>query len=126
MALRHLKLKLVLLFFLHSYGLSLERRRSAIFRPFGFRSGIRGGPAAGFAATHGLDAAALEVADRQSAGYIRAGETAAAAPYFTTRGYRPGAWRTIAHALVSHGVHQHRRRDLSGNIAAAGTGIAAG
>src|SRR4029077_2297764 len=101
----------------YSYVLPLKRRRSLVSRAA--VDGHRVGHSARFASTREPDATPLEVARRQSARHLRAGETAAAPTHFTPGECRPAAWGASAPAMVSHRVHQHRRRDLAGNTAAA-------
>src|SRR5882762_147267 len=102
---------------LNSYVLPLKRRRSLVSRPATHGHGV--GHSAGFAPAGEPDAAALEVAGRQSARYLRAGEAPATPTYFAAGECRPAARGSSALAMVSHRVHQHRRRDLAGNPAAA-------
>src|ERR1700675_4381347 len=67
---------------INSYVLPLKCRRSLVSRPA--VNGDRAGHSAGFASTGQPYAAALEVADRQSARYLRAGEATAAPTHFTS------------------------------------------
>src|SRR5271169_649321 len=109
---------------LNPYVLPVKCSRSLVSRTAVHDGNARN--SAGFAAASEPDAAALEVVGRQSPRYLRAGKVAAAGTHFTTGVCRLGAGRESAAALVPHRVHQHRGRDLAGNAAAAGTGIAAG
>src|ERR1700675_1506942 len=102
---------------LNYYVLPLKRRRSLVSRVAVHGDGV--GHPSGFAPAGEPDAAALEVAGRQSARYLRAGEASAAPTHFTAGECGPAARGASAPAMVSHRVHQHRRRDLAGNTAAA-------
>src|SRR5258708_5055395 len=102
---------------LNSYVLPLERRRSLVSRPA--IHGDRAGYSTGFAPAGQPYAAAVEVAGRQSARYPGAGEATAAPTHFAAGECRPAAWGPSESGMVSHRVHEHWRRDLAGNPAAA-------
>src|SRR6267143_5091803 len=85
---------------LNSYVLPLKRRRSLVSRPAIHSHGV--GHSAGFASAGEPYAAALEVAGRQSARYLRAGEASAAPTHFTAGACGPAAWGALAPAVVSH------------------------